>query len=217
MPSEKLSDHTTATEQEPFEGSFSPVVAARKKKFGSDKYQPEFAAACFKLLSTSVTAKTKAHCCNFLQCTKPTLNLWMERYPEFGEAIRAGLQIGEAKWRQKIAACAFRPSSEVNNGLIKLLSANVYGIREEDPPPAPKIAEKTDLVGEAKEENRLDAAEVALENAIANQEPWAIKYLLSTKGRVRGYSEDEDDKSLTVPAPVKIEFSIVDGRVNSES
>jgi hypothetical protein len=84
-------------------------------------------------------AKTKAHCCAYLQCSKPTLLSWMVKFPEFGKAIEAGLKIGEAKWRQRIAQHAFKPTSEVNNGLIKLLSANVYGIKDDSEAPTTVI------------------------------------------------------------------------------
>ncbi len=139
MSSDPLPDNITSKQQKPHPESLSPSASARLKKFGDTRYKPIFAKACYDLLSKSRQAKTKAHCCSYLQCSKPTLLLWMKKYPEFGKAIEAGLKIGEAKWRQRIAQHAFKPTSEVNNGLIKLLSANVYGIKDDSDAPAVTI------------------------------------------------------------------------------
>jgi len=62
---------------------------------------------------------------------------------------------------------------------------------------------------------RLDIAEVALTIAVMNGEPWAIKYLLSTQGKARGYVESatmtgDTDKST----PVKVEIIAEDGRIS---
>ncbi len=129
MAGEKIPNHITSEEQEP--AILSPMEENRKKKFGTLKYRPEYCRMAYDLLSESDKAKTKSHVCAFLQCSKPTLLSWMERFPEFGDAIRDGLEVGKKKWRDRIADHAYSPTSEVNNGLIKLLSANVYGIKEE--------------------------------------------------------------------------------------
>jgi hypothetical protein len=47
--------------------------------------------------------------------------------------VRLGLKAGEKKFRDKLEAHAFQPQASVNNGLIKLLAGNVYGMREESP------------------------------------------------------------------------------------
>lgn len=129
MASEKVPNHTTSEDQEPL--VLSPMEENRKKKFGTLKYRPQYCKYAYELLASSDRAKTKSHVCAYLQCSKPTLLSWMERFPEFGKAIRDGLEEGKAKWREKLRDHAFSPTSEVNNGLIKLLSANVYGIKEE--------------------------------------------------------------------------------------
>ncbi|MCK5025109.1 MAG: hypothetical protein KAS15_00860, partial [Nanoarchaeota archaeon] len=59
---------------------------------------------------------------------------WMRVFPEFKRAMESGLEIGAMKWRNKIRTHAFEPSGNVNNGLIKLLSSNVYGIKEDTEP-----------------------------------------------------------------------------------
>jgi len=58
----------------------------------------------------------------------------MKKFPEFNEAVVTGMEIGKMKWRDRIASNAFLPSANVNNGLIKLLSSNVYGIKEDIEP-----------------------------------------------------------------------------------
>jgi len=99
----------------------------------SSHYKTEYAGIAYDLLAKSDEAKTKSHLCRALQCTRLTLLAWMRRHPEFKEAVEAGLQIGEANWRDRIAKYAFEPTSMVNNGLIKLLSSNVYGIQGDQP------------------------------------------------------------------------------------
>lgn len=128
MAKEKLID---AEEQEPLIG---PIDRNRFKKYGEYSYQEYYCEIVFDLLSSDDGAKTKAHCCKALLCSKTTLLRWMKKYPEFNEAVISGLDIGKARWREKIRQHAFSPSSEVNNGLIKLLSSNVYGIKEDAEP-----------------------------------------------------------------------------------
>lgn len=128
MAAKKLTQHKTAEEQPSIIG---PIDRNRKRKFGSYSYKPKYADIIFKLLSESDTAKTKSHCCNALQCSRPTLDKWLNQFPEFREAFEAGLEIGKMKWRDRLAEYAFHPSAAVNNGLIKMLSANVYGIHDD--------------------------------------------------------------------------------------
>lgn len=45
--------------------------------------------------------------------------------------------------------------------------------------------------------NRLDLAEFALTLAVVNGESWAIKYMLSTQGKSRGYSETLQIENVT--------------------
>lgn len=111
-----------------------PIDRNRNRQFGSYAYLPEYAEIVYELLSESNTAKTKSHLCYALQCSKDTLLRWMKKFPEFNEAVVSGMEIGKMRWRERIAEHAFKPSSEVNNGLIKLLSSNVYGIKEDVEP-----------------------------------------------------------------------------------
>ena len=106
------------------------------KQYGWNQttYKAEYALKAYQLLSGSMEAKTKAHLCAAFHCSKPTLLRWMKNNPEFYEAVTQGLKVGEAKWRSRIASHAFEPTASVNNGLIKLLSSNVYGIKEDANP-----------------------------------------------------------------------------------
>lgn len=128
MAKKKLSGHESADKQKAVVG---PIDRNRKRKFGTYSYKKEYARLVFDLLAKSNAAKTKSHCCNALQCSRPTFNRWLEQFPEFKEAFETGLEIGKAKWRDRLSRHAFRPTTEVNNGLIKMLSANVYGIKED--------------------------------------------------------------------------------------
>ena len=125
---DKLMDYKS---QKPLIG---PIDRNRNRQFGSYSYKPEYAEIVYKLLSESTTAKTKSHLCYALQCSKMTLLHWMKKFPEFNVAVVSGMEIGKMRWRERIAKHAFKPSSEVNNGLIKLLSSNVYGIKEDADP-----------------------------------------------------------------------------------
>lgn len=116
------------------ESLIGPIDRNRNRKFGSYAYLPEYAEIVYELLSESDTAKTKSHLCNALQCSKDTLLRWMKKFPEFNEAVVSGMEIGKMKWRDRIAKHAFSPTAEVNNGLIKLLSSNVYGIKDDAEP-----------------------------------------------------------------------------------
>lgn len=97
------------------------------------KYNPEtYPKIAYEVLSKKAM-QSKSHLGVALRCAKSTIILWMKRYPEFKEAVEKGLSDGEAKFRDKLKKHAFIPSSQVNNGLIKLMAANVYGIKEEAP------------------------------------------------------------------------------------
>lgn len=130
MPT-KLPDHIRS-EDEP--QIISPIDRNRKRQYGTYSYKPEYCDIVFKLLSSGSQCKTKSHCCHALHCTKNTLIQWINKFPDFRQAIESGLEIGAVKWRNKIRKHAFEPTGNVNNGLIKLLSSNVYGIKEDAEP-----------------------------------------------------------------------------------
>lgn len=50
-------------------------------------------------------------------------------------------------------------------------------------------SKKLQAIKDAESEIILDTAELGLKRAILAGEPWALKYVLSTKGKVRGYVE----------------------------
>ena len=112
----------------------NPNKQGQDVQWGATTYKPDYVQKAFDILSRSTTAKTKSHLCVAFQCSKPTLLNWMKVNPEFRSAVEAGLEHGAAKFRNKIAKYAFKPSAKVNNGLIKLLANNVYGIKEEIDP-----------------------------------------------------------------------------------
>jgi len=118
-------------DKDKIEPLLSPLERARLKKAGTTQYLPEYAKAAFELLSSTNKCRNKTHVCRLLQCSKPTLLKWMRHFPEFKKAIEDGMEIGQSRFRDKIRQHAFEPTKDVNNGLIKLLANNVYGIKEE--------------------------------------------------------------------------------------
>lgn len=51
----------------------------------------------------------------------------------------------------------------------------------------------------------VDIGEIALRSAVTNKEPWAVKYILSTKGKDRGYTERSEVTGAD-GGPVPIRF-----------
>jgi hypothetical protein len=96
---------------------------------GKTTYKPSYDKIVLNLLASE--GKTKAHCCNALRCSPVTLDKWIRDNPSFRAAIETGLEIGKMMFMKKIQDHAFEPSKQVNNGLIKLLASNIYGIRED--------------------------------------------------------------------------------------
>lgn len=116
------------------------LVPKGKRKSGKTKgftpggvstYEPEYAEIVYNLLANSKSAKTREHCCRALGCSMPTLHKWQRDFPDFKDAMARGMSVGAALWRDRIAEHAFTPTAQVNNGLIKLLSSNVYGIKDD--------------------------------------------------------------------------------------
>jgi hypothetical protein len=88
----------------------------------------------------------------------------------------------------KISRTKFRKAVEGSEGILTSVAErmqvsrqSLYAWLEKNP------GERKFLVQET--ENVLDIAESKLFSAVENGENWAIKYLLSTKGKVRGYSD----------------------------
>lgn len=91
-----------------------------------DKYHPDMDQLAFAILSGDDGNMTKV--CVALNCTKATLMSWIRRHPTLRAAIDSGRMHGEVKFRKKVMEAAFKPSSEVNNSLIKMMAKNLYGI-----------------------------------------------------------------------------------------
>ena len=109
--------------------------AKRKGKKG-DTYNPEYAEIAYEILidKNNGGAKTTAHVAAGLRCSKQTIKNWRSKYPEFDQAFENGLAIGEMHFRNRISGCAFLPSANVNNGMIKILFQNVYKVKIDEPP-----------------------------------------------------------------------------------
>lgn len=103
-------------------------IAARKRGWGVEYYEPHYDAIAFKILKMG---KSKSHVCAALHCSRPTLIRWRKEYLSFDKAVITGLVEGKAKWITKIKGVAFKPAAAVNNGLIKLLVGHMYGMKDE--------------------------------------------------------------------------------------
>ena len=97
------------------------------------KYDPDlYPQLAYEVLSKK-HLQSLTHLANALDCTTEAIVQWRKKYPDFNEQVLKGLASGEEKFREKLKEHTFKPQTNVNNGLIKLLAGNVYGIREESP------------------------------------------------------------------------------------
>lgn len=128
MPAKKLKGHKKSDTQKKV---IKKIDRNKGRQWGTYTYKPEYPEIIFNLLSKSRNAKTICHCCQALQCSRSTFYHWLKKFPEFQAAFDLGMEFSEKNWRDQIAKHAFLPASEVNNGLIKMLSANVFGIKDE--------------------------------------------------------------------------------------
>lgn len=101
--------------------------------WGNYSYEENYCELAYEILSSTACA-TKADLCVAFHCSKPTIVRWIRTYPKFREAVECGLAAGEKIFRRKIADHTFQPTGKVNNGLIKMMAANVYGIQEDISP-----------------------------------------------------------------------------------
>ncbi len=124
-PLKESFDIEPASEQE----CLVDLEGRQRQGWGNTLYEEHYPLLAYEVLSSDAL-KTKAHLCVAFACSKPTINRWIGKYPEFREAVECGLSCGEVKFRDKVRNNAFKPSKEVNNGLIKMMGSNVYGIEE---------------------------------------------------------------------------------------
>lgn len=62
----------------------------------------------------------------------------------------------------------------------------------------------------------VDIAELGLRGAVEGEDPWAIKYLLSTKGKARGYVERQE-REITGKNGGNVVFEFKQRQPNDES
>lgn len=93
-----------------------------------DQYKEEYAEIAHFMMQDEDATLTRV--CVALKVTKPTLLKWMKRHPDFRNAIETGRMIGEEAFRNKIKTIMYEPTSNVNNGLIKMMASNIHGIND---------------------------------------------------------------------------------------
>lgn len=79
-----------------------------------------------------------------------------------------------------------------------------------------------ELLRQGEMEKILDITENSLFNQAKNQEQWAVKYLLATKGKKRGYIEKQEiehssEKGITINLVEKSVEEIKDGKSDNKS
>jgi hypothetical protein len=104
------------------------IVASSTKK-GKDGYSPDFDKIAFDVLSSSPYT-TKIHLCTTFRVSEHKIDEWVQSHDSFGSAIEQGLYEGELLARELLVQAAFEPSQKINTGLMKILSTNVYNIKD---------------------------------------------------------------------------------------
>jgi hypothetical protein len=100
---------------------------------GYGKYDPDlYPKIAYQVLSSNYL-KCLTDVAVALDCSTEALIQWRKKFPDFNKMVKKGLAVGEAKFREKLRKHSFKPQGNVNNGLIKMLARNVYGISEEEP------------------------------------------------------------------------------------
>lgn len=92
------------------------------------QYQERFAEIALKKLACMPLRDENILCLVF-RCTKETIAKWKTENESFKQAIEYGLISGEYKFRELLFTLSLLPGKQVNNNILNLLSANVYGIK----------------------------------------------------------------------------------------
>ncbi|MCP3684765.1 MAG: hypothetical protein GY861_19020 [bacterium] len=92
-------------------------------------YKQEFDLIAFTTLSEKAL-RSKTHVCSKLNCTKETLDSWMEKNPSLSKSIDKGLIEGEKLFRNKLAKMSIKGTGKVNTKLLLTLAYDVYGITD---------------------------------------------------------------------------------------
>lgn len=99
----------------------------------NSKYDPDtYPDIAYQVLS-SAPFKSLIQLATALDCCRPTINEWRNKYPEFSTAVNRGLAVGAALAEDVITSIMLKPTTTVNNSMIKLRLSNVYQIREDSP------------------------------------------------------------------------------------
>ncbi len=98
--------------------------------FKDKEYHREYDKVAYNILSSSPFS-SNIHICKSLRCSQDTLLQWIDDNELFDNSISQGFIEGEVLARELLLECAFEPSSKVNTNLIKILSDNVYSIKEQ--------------------------------------------------------------------------------------
>jgi len=109
-----------------FISNMNKQIAAAPKETYSDSTP----SSAFAILSSCPFA-SDSHLCKAFEVSADTLKQWVVDYDELSNAISRGKAEGEALCRDMMLELSGEPSSSVNTQLIKILSQNVYDIKDE--------------------------------------------------------------------------------------
>ena len=101
------------------------IEAAPKKNY--TEVTPQFA---FNILRSCPFA-SDSHLCKAFKVSAEKLKQWVIDHDELSDAISQGKAEGEALCRDMMLELSGEPSSSVNTQILKILSQNVYNIKEE--------------------------------------------------------------------------------------
>lgn len=96
---------------------------------GEDGFSPEFSSIAYGILNQSPFT-TKTHLCIAFRVNEITIDKWVTEYPEFKQCVEQGILEGELLARDLLVQSAFEPSQKINTNLLKILSTNVYNIKD---------------------------------------------------------------------------------------
>lgn len=114
-----------------FQNEWQPPVQITKDGaivIHRDGYVKEYDDVAFNTVAQP--GGSLVHLAVVFDCSEVTVKAWIQKHPSFRDAIIKGHNVGNTMFRQKMMEHAFEPSSQVNNGLIKMIALNVYGITD---------------------------------------------------------------------------------------
>jgi len=179
---------------------YADVKAMRKAVLELADFRPELAE--FKDIVARYQGDLSQIAAHYGQ-DAAVLAVWLERHPDYQLILNRYLR--SAQQLAELAAATFKPPDMVefvnllaeHNGNLAALAAHYQVPRHQ----IKELLERDETLYRYwldTVETRLDMAEAALHAAVLRNEAWAVRFLLSTRGRLRGYVTRGELISLNV-------------------